>query len=92
MSEWWNGLKPYQRECTWTAIFGLSGLALFALAALAVWLVAPGLLVDPEYLVSATAIGVGWGLAASLGGQLLAYRLEDRHADKIRARGGNYRV
>jgi uncharacterized membrane protein len=92
MSEWWDSLKPYQRECTWTAVFGLSGLALFAVAALVVWLVAPDLLVDPEYLVVAMTIGVVWGLTVSIGGQLLGYHLEDRHADKVRSRGGIYHV
>lgn len=75
---WWDGLAPYQRECTWTAVFGLSGIALLAVAALVIWLVAPDLMVSEGWVVGAAAIGVGWGLASSVGGMLLGFRLEDR--------------
>lgn len=92
MSEWWNGLLPYQREIRWTAIFGLLGMALFGVAVFVIWLVRPELLTDPEYAVAATAVGAVWGLVSGLGGMLLGYRMEDRHADKLRARGEKYRV
>jgi hypothetical protein len=92
MSEWWSSLKPHQRECTWTALFGLTGIALLGVAALVIWMAAPDLMVSEGWILGAAAIGVGWGLVASVGGMLLGFRLEDRHMRKIQSRGGSYRV
>ncbi|MET9265274.1 hypothetical protein [Amycolatopsis sp. NPDC004079] len=79
LRRWWNGLRPYQRELTWTGVFGLTGLALFTLGLLLVILFWPGALETGTGLGVAIVAGSVVGLVASLGGMLLGYRIEDRH-------------
>jgi hypothetical protein len=83
----WDGLRPHQRELTWTVVFGLSGLGVLILVGLVVGSVWPALMNDPSYSIPVTAVGVLAGLGSSTTAQLLGYRLEDRHEKKESFRG-----
>lgn len=80
----WNGLQPYQREATWTGLFGLAAIALFAVALVLAALLCPAALIGDGFGVAIVMGGVV-GLAGSLGGMLLGYRIEDRRTRPVRA-------
>lgn len=83
---WWDGLRPYQRELTWTAILGSAGIALFVTAGFLLFLAWPPLLHDPANLLPLTLVGGLAGLGSGIGGMLLGYRIEDRHERRVASR------